>query len=655
MAYLSLYRKWRPQTFEDMVGQRHVVRTLKNAIRTGRIAHAYLFAGPRGTGKTSTAKLLAKAVNCAQGPTEEPCDKCPSCVSIREGRSLDVIEIDAASNRGIDEIRDLREKVKYAPSEGRYKVYIIDEVHMLTTEAFNALLKTLEEPPSHVIFVLATTEPYRIPATILSRCQRFDFRLFTMEDLVDHLKRVSESVGVEVQDEAITIVARYAQGSMRDALSLLDQCLSFGGQTITAKDVVEILGVAGEESLTRFSELVLARDTQGLLRFVAQLSSSGMDLRQFLADSVEHFRNLLVVKETGSLEFVDATQSYKQGLAGSAARFQTLDLIRIIDVLSAAEADVKRSSMPRLVMEVAVVKLAELTSDDTPLGIAQRVRDVEGLVRRVARFAAPGQAEAEQDEVRHSNDGTPGADGTAAARDEKGPAGRSAAPAAEEPDRGTPHGAGGEILGSIEPAGPLEEASGEVALRASTEELSSPGPSREEIEELWHRLLEAVRQERKLFHAVLQAGSLVSFDGTTAVVGFPKGYKFHYTKASEPANLSLVQSILTKLWGPPVTVRVVCGDAEDDRASVSGPQSRSGPSQVGSGQEATSERPQPRGGEPEPSSLSQHGKPQPPKGAPEVGPGGASKGQAPDGEEPGDPLVKAVLDIFGGKVIKVDV
>lgn len=611
MAYLSLYRKWRPQTFEDMVGQRHVVRTLKNAIRTGRIAHAYLFAGPRGTGKTSTAKLLAKAVNCAHGPTEEPCDKCPSCLSIREGRSLDVIEIDAASNRGIDEIRDLREKVKYAPSEGRYKVYIIDEVHMLTTEAFNALLKTLEEPPSHVIFVLATTEPYRIPATILSRCQRFDFRLFTMEELVEHLKRVSESVGVEVQDEAITMVAKYAQGSMRDALSLLDQCLSFGGQAITVKDVVEILGVAGEESLLRFAELVLARDTQGLLRFVAELSASGMDLRQFLADSLEHFRNLLVVKETGSLELVDATQSYKQELAGSAARFQTLDLIRIIDVLSAAEADIKRSSMPRLVMEVAVVKLAELTSDDTPLGIAQRVRDVEGLVRRVVRFVAPGQAE-----------GDPAESASAGASDAAGAA-----------------------------------AVADVADAKAPAERS--GPSREEIDELWRKLLETVRQERKLFHAVLQAGSLVSFDGTTAVVGFPKGYKFHYTKASEPANLSLVQSILTRLWGPPVTVKVVCGDGEGDQPSAFGPhsgaQSRPDLSRAGSGQDGTAPRPRPKGGQIEHDGLSQHGEPQLPKGAAESGSSAAEKGQVPGSEEADDPLVKAVLDIFGGRVIKVDV
>lgn len=641
MAYLSLYRKWRPQTFEDMVGQRHVVRTLKNAIRTGRIAHAYLFAGPRGTGKTSTAKLLAKAVNCAHGPTEEPCDKCPSCVSIREGRSLDVIEIDAASNRGIDEIRDLREKVKYAPSEGRYKVYIIDEVHMLTTEAFNALLKTLEEPPSHVIFVLATTEPYRIPATILSRCQRFDFRLFTMEELVEHLKRVSASVGVEVQDEAITMVARYAQGSMRDALSLLDQCVSFGGQTITVKDVVEILGVAGEESLLRFSELILARDTQGLLRFVAELSASGMDLRQFLADSLEHFRNLLVVKETGSLELVDATQSYKQELARSAARFQTLDLIRIIDVLSAAEADIKRSPMPRLVMEVAVVKLAELTSDDTPLGIAQRVRDVEGLVRRVAKFVTPGQ-----DEGGQADAAAAGAAGGKVSAERSGPA-------AEEPAREIPHGAPGGMSGFAEPAGPRREASGGAAPGTSGQEPQSSAPSREEIDELWHKLLEAVRQERKLFHAVLQAGSLVSFDGSTAVVGFPKGYKFHYTKASEPANLSLVQSILTRLWGPPVTVKVVCGDGEG--GEVSGPQSRPSPSRVSSGQEVTVERSRPKGGQPEPGGPSQHGGPQPVKGASESGPSDAGKGQAPDSEEASDPLVKAVLDIFGGKVIKVDV
>ncbi|NLK51426.1 MAG: DNA polymerase III subunit gamma/tau [Syntrophomonadaceae bacterium] len=249
MSYVALYREWRPQNFQNVVGQTHVTRTLLNALQQGRISHAYLFCGPRGTGKTSVAKILAKAVNCSEAQEGEPCNQCVSCRAIVEGSSLDVLEIDAASNRGIDEIRELRERVQYAPSGGRFRVYIIDEVHMLTTEAFNALLKTLEEPPSHVIFVLATTEAHKVPATILSRCQRFDFRRITPAELIERLKLVAEHQQIEISEEAIMAIVRAAEGGLRDALSLLDQCIGFATNAITLEEVNQVLGTVSEEFL----------------------------------------------------------------------------------------------------------------------------------------------------------------------------------------------------------------------------------------------------------------------------------------------------------------------------------------------------------------------------------------------------------------------
>ncbi|MEM5794931.1 MAG: DNA polymerase III subunit gamma/tau, partial [Bacillota bacterium] len=249
MAYIALYRQWRPQDFEQLVGQEHISTTLKNAITSNRIAHAYLFSGPRGTGKTSTAKIMAKALNCLQGPTIHPCNACDRCKRIIDGSSMDVLEIDAASNRGIDEIRELREKVKFTPVDGRYKVYIIDEVHMLTTEAFNALLKTLEEPPAHAIFILATTEPHKIPATILSRCQRYDFRRIDSEAISGRLLKVLQEMSIEAEPEALGVIARFAEGGLRDALSILDQCIAFSGDRITVEDVRSMLGLAGDEWL----------------------------------------------------------------------------------------------------------------------------------------------------------------------------------------------------------------------------------------------------------------------------------------------------------------------------------------------------------------------------------------------------------------------
>ncbi|MCB0122182.1 MAG: DNA polymerase III subunit gamma/tau, partial [Caldilineaceae bacterium] len=300
----ALYRKWRSQTFDQVVGQEHVITTLRNALRDNRVAHAYLFAGPRGTGKTSIARILAKALNCTAPEGDRPCDRCPTFVAITEGRMLDLIEIDAASNNSVDDIRDLRDKVNFRPSEGRFKVYIIDEVHMLSISAFNALLKTLEEPPPHARFMLATTEPHKIPATILSRCQRFDLRRIAVPEIVNHLRHIAQEEGFGAEEEALTAIARGAQGCMRDAISLLDQMLSYGNETVTFQQVQQALGAVSAQAVGELVDALAERNVAAGLTLIQQLMVEGASLTEFCHQVVEHLRHVMVLQMTGERSFL---------------------------------------------------------------------------------------------------------------------------------------------------------------------------------------------------------------------------------------------------------------------------------------------------------------------------------------------------------------
>ncbi len=362
MEYQTLYRRWRPRGFNDFVGQSHVATTLINAVAGKRVAHAYLFTGPRGTGKTSIAKILAKALNCENLKEAEPCDECSSCKRINEGVFLDVLEIDAASNRGIDEIRDLREKVKFAPTEGKYKIYIIDEVHMLTAEAFNALLKTLEEPPEFVVFILATTEVHKIPATILSRCQRFDFKRFTVNEIKGRLKQIVDAEKLEASGEALELIAKHADGGMRDAVSLLEQALAHSQAKLEEVDVRAILGLIDREEIDNLTLAIKDRDTKRAMELLADVNLNGKDLWQFGRSLVEHFRELLLA----------ALGSEKE------VGFSAKELIRIIETLADATLEVKRSQQSSLPLELALIKLTTQTSLSD---LESRVAKLEALLQ----------------------------------------------------------------------------------------------------------------------------------------------------------------------------------------------------------------------------------------------------------------------------------
>lgn len=380
MAYQVIARKWRPQSFAEVVGQEHVTRTLQNAIRSGRVAHAYIFSGVRGVGKTTTARILAKALNCEKGPAAEPCNECARCREIAVGSSLDVMEIDAASNRGIDQIRELREMVRYAPASGRYRVVILDEAHQLTDEASNALLKTLEEPPERVIFVLATTEPEDLPETIRSRAQHFHFRSLSYSEISEALKRVTQSEGLEIEPGAVAVLARAAEGSLRDALSLLEQAIAYCDRKITDAEVRQLLGIVNEESLDELVEAVATGSAERALNLVQKTVNAGENLDSFCREAIRHIRNLLVVRVAGvASDLIAAAADELPRLEQQAVRFSEEDLTRFFQILLMTHADLRRHPDPRIHMEMGLLRMVN----------AARLTPLEDLMAELRGEATP--------------------------------------------------------------------------------------------------------------------------------------------------------------------------------------------------------------------------------------------------------------------------
>ncbi|MBX7150557.1 DNA polymerase III subunit gamma/tau [bacterium] len=393
MSYLVIARKWRPMVFEDVVGQEHVTTTLKNAIATNRLAHAYIFSGPRGVGKTTSARILAKAINCENGgPTPTPCNQCVSCQEITSGRSLDVLEIDGASNRGIDEIRNLRDTVRFMPMRGGHKIYIIDEFHMITKDAFNALLKTLEEPPERVIFIFATTEPHKVLPTILSRCQRFDFKRVPTAKMVDRMRYICKEEGITVDDESLFSISQMADGGMRDAMTLLDQVISFCGMNVSVDQVRQALGLINQQMYFELIDVIRQRDVKNMFEFVAKVLDSGWDITEFLHGFLEHLRNVLVAKTCGRQSLTEVFEAYQEKYFQQGRHFSETDLMRMMNLVSDTIQKIKWSVKQKFVFELALMKLLHMDSSVQLGELLQRLDRIENG----AKTGSPSVSEPEK-------------------------------------------------------------------------------------------------------------------------------------------------------------------------------------------------------------------------------------------------------------------
>jgi DNA polymerase-3 subunit gamma/tau len=536
-AETSLYRRHRPQSFDEVVGQEHVVRTLRNAVERDRVHHAYLFVGSRGTGKTSMAKILARCLNCEQGTTTTPCGKCESCVAIAAGTSLDVIEMDAASNRSVDDIRDLRERVGYVPASGRWKVYIIDEAHMLTREAWNAFLKTLEEPPPNTVFVLATTEAHKVMPTIVDRCQRFDFQRPSLTQVAEVLRRVAEAERIELEDGAVGAIARAANGSFRDALGTLDQLVAYGGTTVATDDVLSVLGVAEADLIFDTTEAIAGGDGKAALEAAERLARSGRDPSQFCRDLIAHLRQLLVIRTAGVVpDAFSVTAAQEERLREQADRLPDLALVRAIDELSEALAAIKEGDEARMALDLALLKAARPDLDPGREALAQRVERLE------ARLATG---------------------------DSRAPREAGAAPI-EPPDptvveaRSTRSKASG---GADSPADDGERAEGETGGGGKATATAAAAVDLERIAGLWPAVVDQVRQSgSELLSTVYAAARPVAVDPERAVlkVGFPASAAFNKRKAEAQANRDRFAEAVRTIVGESLRPVYVLLDGEDE-------------------------------------------------------------------------------------------
>jgi len=551
--HLALYRRYRPQTPSDLLGQEHVVRALTGAVREGRLHHAFLFCGPRGTGKTSTARILAKMVNCEHGPTAEPCGECAQCVAIRDGAHVDVVEIDAASHGGVDDARDLREKAPTAPMVGREKVYIIDEAQRLSREAFDALLKLFEEPPPGVRFVLATTEPHKMPPTIVGRCQRFDFRRLTIDGLAELLQKIAGSEGVQLDPGAALAMARQAEGSARDAVSLLDQASVVGGERVDEETVRSLLGVPQGEIRMEVADVVAVGDLRGAFEAVDRLVQAGHDLRNVTGDLLAHFRNLLLVQTAPDQEdLLDVPSDAYASLRAQADKFTPGELSRVLELLLAAQTDMRWTTSPRLTLELALVRACAPETDPTPAGVVARLERLERLANVAAGSVAPA------------------ADAVAPAPVVEDPAPKAQAPTTSTKKKSE------RVTESPDTIAVVEETP--VAVPdANSDGTQLPVPHAADaasvdvamLRRSWGSVIQHLGQRKQaVLRALMESATPTSYDGTTLEIAFPPTFK--NTVKQVESRQAVFQEVLQELFGisPEISCVVRESRAGDDGTHV---------------------------------------------------------------------------------------
>ena len=522
MAYTALYREWRPKNFEDVVGQEHITTTLKNQIQNDRIAHAYLFCGTRGTGKTSTAKVMAKALNCLNPVNGEPCNECEMCKKINEGLAIDVTELDAASNNGVDKIRDIIDDAKYPPQEARFKVYIMDEVHMLSMGAVNAFLKTLEEPPANVIFILATTDPQKLPITILSRCQRFDFKRISKSDISDRLRKIVGAQGVLADEKSLELISRVSDGAMRDALSILDQSIAMGDGSVNYDSVVGMLGLVTNEYLFNITSAIIERNIQKAMNIIEEVVYAGKDINLFIKDLTGHFRNLLMAKVTNNPEEVlDMSMENINLIKEQGSRIRVEEIMRDIRILQEAEGNAKISKQARLYLELATIKMCKIEYDTSSEVILARINRLEEVIKSGKIQVAQAQQGSNQD---------------------------------DEVSNVQKRVATQDVINK-------EQAVTETpVIEVNTNATTSIG----DIQRAWHDILEALKARRAMvIYASLMTGRPVACNNGIVLIKYEEEHAFNKIRLEKPDNIKVINEVVSEVMRERLKVRFTVETKEE--------------------------------------------------------------------------------------------